>query len=166
MTPEDYEFGKVHRGGEAIGVRGMAMKCPSCGTENPEGKKFCGDCGRKLDKNGPRMCVGCGRPISFDAMICQYCGHDYRPQLQPAQMPRQTTTRPPEAAESERRFSLRSLLLASAILAISALVFFLLVAEYMWSQTGDIIDSSVYLIVYGVIGFYLLIVGVYLLPTK
>ena len=24
------------------------MKCPVCGTENPEGKKFCGDCGAMI----------------------------------------------------------------------------------------------------------------------
>jgi hypothetical protein len=26
----------------------MAMKCASCGAENPQGKKFCGDCGRRM----------------------------------------------------------------------------------------------------------------------
>jgi len=25
------------------------MKCPNCGAENPEGKKFCGDCGSPLN---------------------------------------------------------------------------------------------------------------------
>ena len=57
------------------------MKCTNCGAENPEGRKFCGECGKKLEIAAPRMCVSCGRPIPFDAMICQYCGHDYRPQL-------------------------------------------------------------------------------------
>jgi len=27
---------------------------------------------------GSRNCVSCGRPISFDANVCPYCGHDYR----------------------------------------------------------------------------------------
>ena len=26
----------------------MAMKCSMCGNENPDGKRFCGDCGRSL----------------------------------------------------------------------------------------------------------------------
>lgn len=37
--------------------------------------------------SGNRNCVSCGRPISFDANVCPYCGHDYRvvmagPQMQ------------------------------------------------------------------------------------
>lgn len=27
-----------------------------------------------------RNCVSCGRSIAFDANVCPYCGHDYRPQ--------------------------------------------------------------------------------------
>ncbi len=30
---------------------------------------------------GTRNCVSCGRPISFDANVCPYCGHDYRMQM-------------------------------------------------------------------------------------
>ena len=53
--------GKDHRGGKAIPAGEMAMErkvkaqdfvrmekamwCPNCGAENPQGKKFCGDCG-------------------------------------------------------------------------------------------------------------------------
>ena len=54
------------------------MKCPMCDSENPESQKFCGDCGAKLETPTTRQCVGCGREIQFDAMICQYCGYDYR----------------------------------------------------------------------------------------
>lgn len=32
----------------AIRLGDMATRCPICGAENPEGKKFCGDCGSKL----------------------------------------------------------------------------------------------------------------------
>lgn len=31
----------------------MMMKCPSCGAENPEGKKFCGDCGATFSQPPP-----------------------------------------------------------------------------------------------------------------
>ena len=61
------------------------MKCEGCGSVNPEGMRFCGNCGRPLMAPPaspadvrPRNCVGCGRPIGWDAMICMYCGYDYR----------------------------------------------------------------------------------------
>ena len=63
----------------------MVMRCEGCGSVNPEGMKFCGNCGRPLvvPSAGPpdaktRNCVACGRPIGWDALICMYCGHDYR----------------------------------------------------------------------------------------
>lgn len=61
------------------------MRCEGCGAVNPEGMKFCGNCGRPLavPMAGPqdartRNCVECGRPIGWDAALCMYCGHDYR----------------------------------------------------------------------------------------
>ena len=60
------------------------MKCSNCGAENPEGKKFCGDCGKDLarnvettDRSTDRICVSCGRNISWDHNVCPYCGYDY-----------------------------------------------------------------------------------------
>lgn len=57
------------------------MKCPNCGMENADDKKFCGECGSKLEVSTTRKCISCGRAIQFDAMICQYCGYDYRQKL-------------------------------------------------------------------------------------
>ncbi len=54
------------------------MKCPKCGSENPGEQKFCGNCGTRLDGPATRICVSCGRTIQFEAMVCQYCGYDYR----------------------------------------------------------------------------------------
>jgi hypothetical protein len=31
----------------------MTVKCPNCGAENPEGKKFCGDCGVAIPQPPP-----------------------------------------------------------------------------------------------------------------
>jgi len=49
------------------------MKCPKCQFENPEGQRFCGDCGVKLERicpecsfsNPPRykFCAECGRSL-------------------------------------------------------------------------------------------------------
>lgn len=60
------------------------MKCEACGAMNPEGTRFCGNCGRPLvapavtAETKSRVCVGCGRPIPWDASVCMYCGYDYR----------------------------------------------------------------------------------------
>jgi predicted nucleic acid-binding Zn ribbon protein len=61
------------------------LKCPDCGAMNPDGMKYCGSCGKNLpspavEPAGPatRHCVQCGRPISWDANVCMYCGRDYR----------------------------------------------------------------------------------------
>ncbi len=50
------------------------MSCPSCGTENPIGKRFCSDCGASLfatcgtcgapSEPGKRFCGDCGSPIA------------------------------------------------------------------------------------------------------
>jgi class 3 adenylate cyclase/tetratricopeptide (TPR) repeat protein len=51
------------------------MICPKCETENPEGKKFCGECGAKLEILCPsckssnptqfKFCGDCGLPLSI-----------------------------------------------------------------------------------------------------
>jgi len=56
----------------------MVMKCQNCGKENPETEAFCKHCGRELGQMGARKCVTCGRSISWDTLVCPYCGMDYR----------------------------------------------------------------------------------------
>ena len=46
------------------------MRCPSCGFENPEGTKFCGECGRSLTNR----CPGCGAENSPQFKFCGECG--------------------------------------------------------------------------------------------
>lgn len=41
----------------------MAMRCPKCGTENPEGKMFCGDCGTGLPQPPPPPAVQPMQPV-------------------------------------------------------------------------------------------------------
>ena len=47
------------------------MKCPKCQFENPEGKKFCGECGTKLEVPCPR-CQSLNPP---QFKFCGDCGH-------------------------------------------------------------------------------------------
>ena len=51
--------------------------CPGCGTDVPEGIKFCPNCGA-LVKNpvaGPTLCVGCGAEIPEGTKFCPNCGN-------------------------------------------------------------------------------------------
>jgi predicted ATPase/class 3 adenylate cyclase len=54
------------------------MRCPSCGANNREGRKFCADCGLPLalacpacgaaNEPGERFCGECGTPLAADAV--------------------------------------------------------------------------------------------------
>jgi class 3 adenylate cyclase/tetratricopeptide (TPR) repeat protein len=46
------------------------MFCPSCGTENLEGKKFCKECGTALTL----ACGSCGAALGGDEKFCGECG--------------------------------------------------------------------------------------------
>jgi len=61
--------------------------CPSCGSQNPEGNKFCAQCGGSLQpkgikcpncgtENSPsnKFCVNCGKPMAATPMQCPKCG--------------------------------------------------------------------------------------------
>jgi class 3 adenylate cyclase/tetratricopeptide (TPR) repeat protein len=45
--------------------------CGSCGTENPEGYRFCGQCGSNL---AVTSCPSCGRVNGLDQAFCGQCG--------------------------------------------------------------------------------------------
>ena len=49
--------------------------CPDCGTENPEGTKFCQECGAKLQSEaGPAVCPACGQENAPGTKFCGGCG--------------------------------------------------------------------------------------------
>ena len=48
------------------------MKCPKCKFENPEGIKFCGECGAKLEK----VCPNCKSSSPPNLKFCGECGHN------------------------------------------------------------------------------------------
>ena len=47
-----------------------SITCPSCGTPNEPGRKFCGECGTKL----AAVCAACGSPNPPSARFCGECG--------------------------------------------------------------------------------------------
>ena len=46
-------------------------RCPSCGHKNPEGIKFCQECGTKL---GASNCISCGAELQPGIRFCGECG--------------------------------------------------------------------------------------------
>lgn len=48
-----------------------ARLCPDCNHMNPEGVKFCQECGTKL---GAQRCAGCGASLSPGTRFCGECG--------------------------------------------------------------------------------------------
>jgi class 3 adenylate cyclase/tetratricopeptide (TPR) repeat protein len=51
------------------------MRCPACGGETPEGKRFCKHCGASL----AAVCPACGAQLEPDDRFCVDCGTPIRP---------------------------------------------------------------------------------------
>jgi len=49
-------------------------RCPSCGHKNPDGVKFCQECGASLAAAGPRHCTSCGAELAAGTRFCGECG--------------------------------------------------------------------------------------------
>src|SRR4030088_386090 len=63
------------------GVNRVAVTCPSCAAENPEGKRFCGDCGQVL----ALVCPHCGAADNPEGKrFCGDCGGDLSGSTSPA----------------------------------------------------------------------------------
>ncbi|MFN2213307.1 MAG: AAA family ATPase [Anaerolineales bacterium] len=52
------------------------MRCPDCQTDNPEGARFCLNCGRIMK----RRCTNCQADLQAEARFCMYCGQPVRTQ--------------------------------------------------------------------------------------
>src|SRR5262244_1199586 len=83
------------------------MRCASCGFENPEGLKFCEECGTPL----LRLCPSCGQQVRPTAKFCGECGTTLGAEgKRPAAKSRKRTGAPrarkatqPAAPKAERR---------------------------------------------------------------
>jgi class 3 adenylate cyclase len=59
------------------------VNCPSCGAQNPEGKKFCSECGSPL----ALACPSCGAPLAGTEKFCGECGAALQSQTASAASP-------------------------------------------------------------------------------
>lgn len=55
-----------------------ACTCPSCGYENPDGVKFCQECGAKLGGAIMVHCTSCGAELAPGTHFCGECGAKQR----------------------------------------------------------------------------------------
>ena len=49
-------------------------RCPECGFKNPEGIKFCQECGQKLGEASKSFCTTCGAELAPGIRFCGECG--------------------------------------------------------------------------------------------
>jgi DNA-directed RNA polymerase subunit M/transcription elongation factor TFIIS len=49
-------------------------RCPNCGHKNPEGVRFCQECGASLAAAEARNCSSCGAELSPGTRFCGACG--------------------------------------------------------------------------------------------
>ena len=74
------------------------MKCLECQSENPEGNKFCGECGTKLEKE----CPSCNSSNPPEFKFCGECGCDLSSSEKPSSVTPETIPAfPKEAIERE-----------------------------------------------------------------
>ncbi|UCD08569.1 MAG: zinc ribbon domain-containing protein, partial [Dehalococcoidales bacterium] len=64
------------------------MKCPHCQADNPEGVKFCGECGKSLQVE--LVCPQCGHANPPGVKFCHECGNS---------LTETTSEEPPEVAK-------------------------------------------------------------------
>ena len=74
------------------------MNCPKCGGANPDGNRFCGDCGSRL----PARCRICGSENPPGKKFCGDCGAGL-PAVGRTSATEDGTTRQPRDGEAERR---------------------------------------------------------------
>ena len=70
---------------QAVTTASAGPVCPSCGTENTAGTKFCRQCGTKLVAEPPAVCPQCGAAAEPGVKFCPECGTALS---QPEQAPR------------------------------------------------------------------------------
>jgi len=98
--------------------------------------------------SGVRNCVGCGRPIPWDANVCPHCGHDYRVVMAGPQAQKKQSAMPVAGGVLILLASLGYFVIGGVIAAGSTVVFDISLGASGWG-----IVCGVILVVLGVIAF-------------
>jgi class 3 adenylate cyclase/tetratricopeptide (TPR) repeat protein len=85
--------------------------CSTCGTENPAGRKFCGQCGASL----ARVCPTCGTPNDPQFKFCGECGSVLDGPALPAAQPGGVPTAPQPGGAPVAEHRLVSVLFADLV---------------------------------------------------
>ncbi|MCL2153066.1 MAG: zinc ribbon domain-containing protein [Oscillospiraceae bacterium] len=48
--------------------------CPNCGSKNPDGMRFCQECGTPLASTASKFCASCGTELAPGVRFCGECG--------------------------------------------------------------------------------------------
>ena len=75
------------------------MECPSCGSVNQDGHRFCGNCGAPL----PQCCSVCGRENPISNSYCGYCGAPLTSSAPPERLSAVDAPTKPALPGAERR---------------------------------------------------------------
>jgi len=55
------------------------IRCPDCGTDNRDGSRFCGNCGREFSEMPDVICPKCGTPNAAQNVLCSTCLSPLKP---------------------------------------------------------------------------------------
>jgi membrane protease subunit (stomatin/prohibitin family) len=69
---------QMMRGMQPESAPQRVVVCPSCGSQNPEGNKFCAQCGGSLQPKGAK-CPSCGTENPAANKFCSNCGKSMAP---------------------------------------------------------------------------------------
>jgi tetratricopeptide (TPR) repeat protein len=83
------------------------MKCPNCQADNPDGVKFCGECGQSLSTE--LTCPQCGYKNPQGVKFCHECGQPLTKQAPAKPQPKKPSTIEPTSF-ADGRYQVRKLL--------------------------------------------------------
>lgn len=115
------------------------IACPSCGVMQPEGSRFCDNCGTEMPVLPPMpVCTGCGNVLKKGAHFCGVCGHavpvpapveEPVPVIAPVPTPKVTAPIKGKKKKSKAGIVIALLLVPLVLLIVAAILVFALLPK-------------------------------------